>query len=224
MRKLTLVTLLVALSLVTAAGPSLASSDPQTDASAEQDLLSLVNQERSSRGLNTLSRSDRLTSIARNHSEEMASSGDLHHNDNLPSEVGSYSELGENVGAGFDAEGVHDAFMDSSGHRANILGPTTQIGIGAMRDENGYLWVTEVFYKPASSGSGTSSSTNTTTTTHRTRRSSSSTQASTGGRVRAVAVAVHELFVPAAVRVPVISEPLATRTVSALGSLAGAYV
>ncbi len=223
MRKLTLVTMLAVLSSLIAAAPSFASADPVSNPSAEQRLLSLANQERTSRGLAALAHSSRLTAIARDHSEDMARSGNLHHNDDLQSQVGSYSKLAENVGAGTDADSIHEAFMDSSGHRANILSSTTQVGIGVMIDGDGYLWVTQIFYKPAASSSSS-------TTSSSTRRTSTSrTTAATGSRpqvrYRAVAVAVHEISaVPAAPRpVEVAPDPIAERTVSALQSLAAAY-
>jgi hypothetical protein len=87
-----------------------------------------------------------LTSIARRHSSQMASQRRIYHDDNLPNEVSGWRALGENVGRGSSADGVHDAFMDSSEHRGHILSSTyNQVGIGAVRGGDGLLYVTEVF-------------------------------------------------------------------------------
>ena len=55
-----------------------------------------------------------------------------------PSSVtGVWQALGENVGVGLDANQLHDEFMASSGHRANILGDYNYVGIGTAVDESG---------------------------------------------------------------------------------------
>jgi hypothetical protein len=119
---------------------------PAFASSQESRFTSLTNHERSSRGIRTLSVAGDLVSIARRHSEQMASRGYIYHNGNLQNEVGgNWTELGENVGKGQSVDSIHDAFMNSSEHRANILRRSfNQVGIGtAVRD--GYIYVTEVF-------------------------------------------------------------------------------
>jgi uncharacterized protein YkwD len=50
---------------------------------------------------------------------------------------------------GPDARAIHDAFMNSPAHRSNILDTDfTEVGIGTATDENGTLYVTEVFRQP----------------------------------------------------------------------------
>jgi uncharacterized protein YkwD len=55
----------------------------------------------------------------------------------------------ENVGRSGDGGtlgGVHNAFMNSSGHRANILNPRwTDLGVGVARDGRGEYFVVHVF-------------------------------------------------------------------------------
>jgi uncharacterized protein YkwD len=55
----------------------------------------------------------------------------------------------ENVGRSGDGGtlgGVHTAFMNSSGHRANILNPRwTDLGVGVARDRRGEYFVVHVF-------------------------------------------------------------------------------
>jgi Cysteine-rich secretory protein family len=123
-------------------------SSPIASASSsdESRLVSLVNAERASRGIHTLSVASDLMSIAHRHSAEMAASRSIYHNNALPSEVRGWRAIGENVGRGPTAKAVHDAFMRSSEHRAHILGSRyKQIGTGAVKGSDGYLYVTEVF-------------------------------------------------------------------------------
>jgi hypothetical protein len=58
-----------------------------------------------------------------------------------------WTRLGENVGYAGSVEGVHAAYMNSPGHRANILGDYNRVGLGATRDANGRLWTTVVFLR-----------------------------------------------------------------------------
>ena len=99
-------------------------------------------------GLPSLAVADDLVAVARRHSVRMADAADLHHNPDLATEVTGWQKVGENVGRGPRVEPIHDAFMNSPGHRENILDPDwTEIGIGVeVRD--GTVWVTEVFREP----------------------------------------------------------------------------
>jgi uncharacterized protein YkwD len=65
----------------------------------------------------------------------------------LPSGITQpWRKLGENVGVGGSVDSVHNAFMNSSGHRGNILDPAfNQIGAGVTRDGGGRYWVVQVF-------------------------------------------------------------------------------
>lgn len=56
-----------------------------------------------------------------------------------------YGTAGENIAKNFSVKGAFDAFMNSDGHRANILnGDFGKVGLGFYRDSN-YLFVTQVF-------------------------------------------------------------------------------
>jgi hypothetical protein len=79
----------------------------------------------------------------------MARTDDLYHNPNLGSAVRNWQAVGENVGRGGDVPSLHQAFMNSPSHRANILDRDfTEVGVGTYVDGNGILWVTEVFRRP----------------------------------------------------------------------------
>jgi hypothetical protein len=135
-----LVAALVAGFVALAAPPASALTD------VEACFSSSINRERAAVGRAALRIADDLVQIARRHSAEMAAEQRIWHNDDLPNEVrGDWRLLGENVGMGPSCESLHNAFMDSPGHRANILESRyNQLGIGvAIRD--GTIYVTEVF-------------------------------------------------------------------------------
>lgn len=113
-------------------------------AGEDQD-VSLVNAERIQRGISPLTRSSDLSSIAQRHSDEMAAKGSIWHATWTQDAAEPWTGYGENVGAGPDLQSVHDAFMNSSEHRVNILEPYFKlIGTGtAWKD--GIVYVTEIY-------------------------------------------------------------------------------
>lgn len=155
---LTLVTLSFT-TLVLSAGVAHAST-----ATDEAKFVSLINQERSSRGLRTLVVKSDLVSVARKHSADMAAKGTIWHGDSTPYKISGWTIYGENVGMGPTVADLHRAFMDSPDHRANILEKAfNQIGVGVVI-KDGTIFVTEIFVKRGS----TTTTTTTTTTTKKT--------------------------------------------------------
>lgn len=143
LRRLALV-IVVALMLEGFAAPARAAADD------EATFARLVNSERTSRGFRSLATRADLVAVARAHSEGMASSGGIFHNGRLASAVSGWSALGENVGMGPAVQALHEAFMASAGHRANVLDRDyTQIGVGVV-SRDGMLFVTVVFARRAS--------------------------------------------------------------------------
>lgn len=154
---------LLAVSLATLGLAATAGADSGT----EQEFLSAINSERSSRGLGTLRMDGGLQSHARNHTQDMIASGSIYHSSNseLQAAAGSgWTRLGENVGRGGSVSSLHQAFMDSSSHRGNILGDYNYVGIGADRSSDGVLYVTVVFMKKGSTTPTTTAPKATTTT------------------------------------------------------------
>lgn len=137
-----LVALLTAV-VVPGAQPALANGG------TESEFVAKINAERGAAGLPALQVAGDLTSVARRHSTRMADADNLHHNPNLSGAVSGWQKVGENVGRGPSVGPIHQAFMNSPGHRRNILdGDFTQVGVGVVvRD--GQVWVTEVFRRPA---------------------------------------------------------------------------
>lgn len=111
--------------------------------------VSKTNSARQSRGLRPYVVKSDLNAVAARHSARMASKNSLYHNPSLGSEVSGWQVVGENVGMGGSVDSIHQAFMDSTSHRDNILSRTfTEIGIGTVTDDRGVIWVTQVFRLP----------------------------------------------------------------------------
>lgn len=130
----------------------------QAEMTQAEAVLKLVNQERKKAGVQPLTLSDKLTSIANTKAKDMADKGYFSHNsptygspfDMLKQFGVSYSYAGENIAAGQkSAEEVMNSWMNSSGHKANILNKNyTQLGVGFYRGgEYGTEWV-QLFIKP----------------------------------------------------------------------------
>ena len=82
-----------------------------------------------------LLRNTAMDRVALDWAEKMAASGVLSHNPNYASQVPSgWSRVGENVALGHrTATAMHDGWMSSAGHRANILGDFTDIGVASIQ-------------------------------------------------------------------------------------------
>lgn len=119
----------------------------------EARFVQLINDERRAAGLAPLRVFWDLVDDARAHSKLMNDERDLHHNPQLADVTipDYWARLGENVGSGFEPDSLHRAFMNSTGHRDNILGDYTHLGVGVY-DVEGTLWVTVVFMKTRVAG------------------------------------------------------------------------
>ena len=128
--------------------PAAAPADP----SAEGQVLALVNAERAAAGCGALSADSGLASVARAHSADMRDRGFFDHVnlDGLDpfdrAERAGISARAENIAYGqADAAEVMTAWMNSSGHRANILNCSlTRLGVGVAEGAGGPWW-TQLF-------------------------------------------------------------------------------
>jgi len=121
--------------------------------SYEQQVVELVNAERANQGLPPLKRSTSLDSAARAHAEDMGRERYMTHDSQNPACVWSarvakyYSNansLAENIASGYSTpQDVMDGWMNSAGHRANILSASNwEIGVGYYPDGlYGTSWV-----------------------------------------------------------------------------------
>ena len=121
-------------------------SNEQTRNYAMQ-VAGIVNRERASNGLAPLKYSDKLSEAALVRAEEIQSVFS-HTRPNgtrcftAVTEAGiSYTSVGENIAYGQRTpEEVMNSWMNSSGHRANILGSYDYIGIGVTYKNGTYYW------------------------------------------------------------------------------------
>lgn len=119
--------------------------------SPEAYLFTRVNQVRAENGLAPLQYRARLAEVAETWSQEMARTKTLAHNPRISSLIEpGWTAWGENVGfaGGYadNAARIFTGWMNSPGHRANILSTRfTSLGIGAATDSRGYLWSTQDF-------------------------------------------------------------------------------
>jgi hypothetical protein len=143
LRRLALLCLTALFLSVPLAGP--ASADALSDA---QQFTTLLNQARADAGLPALVSDVRLVTMATAWSTAMAAAGVLSHNPALTTEAPyGWTRLSENVGYGGTVAAVHNALMNSPGHRANILDPNVNaVGVGVAYS-GGRVWVTEDFMK-----------------------------------------------------------------------------
>jgi uncharacterized protein YkwD len=128
--------------------------------SFETELLKLTNLERQKVGLSPLKLSSQLTKAAQSHARDMARNNYFSHTglngssmaDRAKGTGYKYFALGENIAAGKSTpEGTIRQWMNSSGHRANILNSRfTEIGFGYENAPNSryrHYWV-QVFGTP----------------------------------------------------------------------------
>jgi uncharacterized protein YkwD len=122
----------------------------------EQTLLELTNKEREKEKLSPLEPNLLLFQAARGHSANMVKQGKMEHilDGKGPAQrveaLGyDYKRVGENVAWGEDGvtlETIMKGWMDSEGHRKNILNPDyAEIGLGIARDAKGEVYFTQVF-------------------------------------------------------------------------------
>ena len=135
-----------ALDAAVAVHASASYATPQIEGYARQ-VAGIVNRERAANGLAPLKYSDRLSEAALVRAEEIQSVFS-HTRPNgtrcftAVTEAGiSYRSVGENIAYGQRTpEEVMNSWMNSSGHRANILGSYDYIGIGVTYKNGTYYW------------------------------------------------------------------------------------
>ncbi len=128
----------------------------------EKQMLDLHNQKRASQGLSRLCVHPALQKAAEAHSQEMIDKDYFSHNSyngqsfsaRIKSFGYNYRTVGENIAWGTGSRGTPDsifnAWMNSSGHRANILNANfKEVGIGAVTGtyksySNATMWTADL--------------------------------------------------------------------------------
>ena len=132
-------------------------SAPGEDAGQElpddQAMVAMINAARASEGLRWLVRDAVADEVAREHVRGMMAAGIVGHDvgKGSPPERASKAgltsqEVGENVSRASSVTLVHRALWKSPSHRANTLHSRYErVGVGAMRDARGVVWVAVLF-------------------------------------------------------------------------------
>jgi uncharacterized YkwD family protein len=134
------------------AQPKPAAQATQGISATEQKVIELTNVERRKNGLKDLIGDSKLSSVARTKSNDMKTKGYFSHTSptygspfDMMRDFGvTYKTAGENIAQGQPTpEAVVQAWMNSEGHRKNILnGSFTHIGVG--HNSSGHYW-TQMF-------------------------------------------------------------------------------
>ena len=113
---------------------------------APRSWLNRINGYRAANGRIRLAEDYQASQVAQRWTQQMASTNRLAHNPSYSSQVTtSWYRIGENVGYGGSEATVFQAFVNSTGHRANLLRPEyNRVGIGQVI-VNGRLWTTHIF-------------------------------------------------------------------------------
>ncbi len=133
--------------LMCLAVPAAACTPPAQEAALQKRVIAMVNAARADNGLAPLKVSKQLEKAAQGHACDSAARGQMSHissdGSKLPERlqrVGyTFAAASENVAYGYDdAGGVMNAWMNSPGHRRNILGAKVrEIGVGLAMQGGG---------------------------------------------------------------------------------------
>jgi len=128
-----------------------------TTTAQENEVVRLVNVERSRAGLQPLKINWELSRVARYKSADMANKGYFSHTSPT---YGTPFQMMENFGLRFTAAGENIAYgqrtpaevmrdwMNSPGHRSNIMsGSYNEIGVGLFKNKNGVCYWTQMFMR-----------------------------------------------------------------------------
>lgn len=132
-------------------------SVPSDIRALETEVIRLVNAERAKAGRAALTENNEISNVARTKSQDFINNNYFAHNsptygtpfDMLKSFGITFTAAAENIASGQrTAAEVMNTWMNSSGHKANILNSTyNQIGVGVARDNKGNLFWTQMFIR-----------------------------------------------------------------------------
>ena len=137
-------------SLATSQLPDHPTRSAGTPSVEEQYFFRAANTERVARGLPAYKWDEALAVTARKHAALMAKTNELSHQlpgepalDERAAHAGArFASVGENVAIGTDTPGIQNGWMESPGHRANILDAHfTALGVGVIEKEGEFYAV-----------------------------------------------------------------------------------
>jgi len=114
---------------------------------SQSQVQSEMNSDRNAHGLSSLGLNGDAQAKAQAWAEKLARENTLYHS-NLPDGIRvRWCSLGENVGYGPTVPAIEDAYMNSPGHRANILSTKWNgVGVGVAKNGN-RVFTVQVFIK-----------------------------------------------------------------------------
>lgn len=117
-------------------------------AGVQARILADTNGYRVQAGLAPLTMTRAMNAVATTWSQDMAGRKTMDHNPSYASQMPpGWTRAGENVAYGYAYTDVTKGWYDSPGHRANLLGDYTTIGIGAAKASDGRFYYTQNFGK-----------------------------------------------------------------------------
>lgn len=138
--------------------PTQNSGQTSTISNEASEVIRLVNVERSKNGLAPLKANTELSKVAAVKAQDMINKNYFSHTSptygspfDMMKKFGiNYTAAGENIAYGQKTPAqVMDGWMNSSGHRANILNSKfTEIGVGVAKDKNGTPYWVQMFANP----------------------------------------------------------------------------
>lgn len=140
-------------------GARVFTADPvQASPDLEHGFVVAINEARAEEGLGELAYDQGLTEAAREWTREMVAADALAHAEDITMGVPpGWTKAGENVGRGESVVGLMAAFIDSTGHRRNLLDPEfNHIGVGSIVNDAGVLYTTHRFAMAPEEGSAQS--------------------------------------------------------------------
>lgn len=116
-------------------------------------MLDLINQERTSRGLVPVVFSNELTYMAELHSQDMIDRNFFSHEnpdgeniDTRRKDLNIQTFVGENISKNISVSNSHQSLMQSPPHKANILNPDwNRLGLGILKSSNGSYLISQEF-------------------------------------------------------------------------------
>ncbi|GAB2465452.1 hypothetical protein GCM10027029_29670 [Conyzicola lurida] len=133
-----------ALLVPVAAGPaSAAASDIET-------ILAATNKARVNAGLKPLVHNTAMDAVSQAWAKQMSAAHKMYHNPSYSKQIpAGWTMAAENVAWNYSSSSVVAAWLNSPGHRKNIMSTATDIGIGYYKDAGGDIWLVQNFARYA---------------------------------------------------------------------------
>jgi uncharacterized protein YkwD len=123
-----------------------ADARPRRISANQEDVRDRVNQTRQNNGLRALAMHTQFADRAQAWAIHLRNCQCLEHRNGPYGASAGWCSAAENVGRGYSLAQIHQAFLGSPPHRANIFtGRMTHIGTGVATDANGEIFVVQAF-------------------------------------------------------------------------------